>query len=65
MVRFHDRVPVVFGWRDAETWMADERPGDLLHPPSEDALQEWIVSSRVNRSGAGDDVPTLVEPTST
>ena len=33
-----------------------------LHLPPEDALQEWIVSPRVNRSGVGDADPALVEP---
>ncbi|QGM97788.1 hypothetical protein F7D14_10120 [Methylocystis parvus] len=32
---------------------------EMLKPPPEDALQEWIVSPKVNRSGAGDDDPTL------
>ena len=31
-------------------------------PAAESALQEWIVSSRVNRTGHGDDDPTIVEP---
>lgn len=35
--------------------MAGDDPGALLKSPPEDALQEWIVSSRVNRSGVGDD----------
>ena len=39
-------------------------PGALLRPPSDDALQEWIVSPRVNRSGVGDDDATLIEPAS-
>ncbi|WP_232366100.1 SOS response-associated peptidase [Methylocystis silviterrae] len=34
----------------------------LLRPPPEDALQEWIVSPRVNRSGVDDADPTLLEP---
>jgi putative SOS response-associated peptidase YedK len=61
MQRFHDRMPVILDWADADAWMAGERPADLLRPPPEDALQEWIVSSRVNRSGVGDDDPTLIE----
>ena len=43
-------------------WMAGDDPGALLHPPPEDALQEWIVSPRVNRSGVGNSDPALVEP---
>ena len=62
MSRFHDRMPVILDWRDASAWMAGGDPGALLRPPPEDALQEWIVSPRVNRSGVGDDDPTLIEP---
>jgi putative SOS response-associated peptidase YedK len=61
MQRFHDRMPVILDWQDADDWMTGERPPDLLHPPREDVLQEWIVSSRVNRSGVGDDDPALIE----
>ena len=34
-------------------------PVALLHPSPEEALQEWIVSPRVNRSDVGDDDPTI------
>jgi hypothetical protein len=36
----------------------------LLRSQSDDALQEWIVLPRVNRSGVGDDDATLIEPAS-
>ena len=62
MSRFHNRMPVILDWSDASAWMAGGDPGALLRPPPDDALQEWIVSPRVNRSGAGDDDPTLIEP---
>ena len=61
MKRFHDRMPVILDWRDADAWMTGDDPGALLRPPPEDALQEWIVSPRVNRSGVGDDDPALIE----
>ena len=60
--RFHDRMPVILDWRDVGLWMAGDDHGALLHSPPEDALQEWIVSPRVNRSGVGDADPTLVAP---
>lgn len=60
MSRFHDRMPVILDWRDAGAWMAGGRLAELLRPPPEDALQEWIVSPRVNRSGVGDDDPALI-----
>ncbi|MGE4172099.1 MAG: SOS response-associated peptidase [Methylocystis sp.] len=62
MSRFHDRMPVILEWRDANAWMAGGDPDPLLRPPPEDALQEWTVSPRVNRSGAGDGDPALIEP---
>jgi hypothetical protein len=42
--------------------MTGESPGALLRPAPFDALQEWIVSTRVNRAGAGDDHPALIDP---
>lgn len=61
MSRFHNRMPVILDWRDANAWMAGGDPGALLRPPPEDSLQEWIVSARVNRSGVGDADPSLIE----
>lgn len=42
--------------------MAGGDPVSLLRAPAEDALQEWIVSPRVNRSGVDDGDPALIEP---
>lgn len=60
MGRFHDRMPILLSWSDAKTWIAGENAASLLGPAPEDALQEWTVSTRVNRSGAYDDDPTLI-----
>ena len=46
MAAHHDRMPVLL------------RP----KPASESALREWPVSRRVNRSGEGDDDPTIINP---
>lgn len=62
MSSFHDRMPVILDWRDASEWMGEDDPGALSGPPPEDALQEWIVSPRVIRSGVGDDDPALIAP---
>ncbi|WP_292533221.1 SOS response-associated peptidase [Methylocystis sp.] len=62
MSRFHDRMPVILDWNDASAWMTGGDPAALLRPPPENALQEWIVSQRVNRSGVGDNDPALIEP---
>ena len=42
--------------------MHGDRPAALLRPAPDDALREWIVSPRVNRSAAGDDDPALIDP---
>jgi putative SOS response-associated peptidase YedK len=60
MSPFHDRMPILLSWSDAKTWIAGEKAAGLLAPAPEDALQEWTVSTRVNRSGAYDDDPTLI-----
>jgi len=33
----------------------------VLQPAAESALQEWTVDRRVNRTGEGDDDPTIAE----
>ena len=62
MRRFHDRMPAILEWSDAGAWMTGESPGALLRPGPDDALREWIVSTRVNKAGVGDDDPALIEP---
>lgn len=61
MSAYHDREPVILDWHDATAWMRGDDPASLLRPPPEDSLQEWIVSTRVNKSGVGDDDPRLIE----
>jgi len=63
MRRFHDRMPVLLERKHFDEWLSGEEPTELLKPPPEDSLQEWIVSPRVNRSGVGDDDATMIEPT--
>jgi putative SOS response-associated peptidase YedK len=62
MSPFHNRMPVILHWADVGAWMAGDDPGVLLCAPPENALQEWIVSPRVNGSGVGDADPTLIGP---
>ncbi len=59
---FHDRMPVILDWSDADAWMGGESAAELLRPAPEGALQQWTVTARVNRSGADNDDPTLTEP---
>jgi putative SOS response-associated peptidase YedK len=62
MAPFHDRMPVILAPADFDDWLNGAAPAALLRPPPDDALREWIVSTRVNRSGADDDDPTLPAP---
>lgn len=61
MGRFHDRMPILLTPAKFVDWLSEPDPSSLLTPPPEDLLREWLVSTRVNRSGASDDDPTLIE----
>lgn len=61
MSRFHHRMPVILDWRNVGAWITGDDPSALLKSAPEDALQERIVSARVNRSGVGDDDADLIE----
>ena len=59
----HDRMPVILEAERFEQWM-DGNPNDaaaLMKPASEDLLQKWPVSRRVNSSRADDSDATLIE----
>lgn len=58
---YHIREPVILDWQDSTAWMRGDNPASLLRLPPEDMLREWIVSTRVNRSGVRDDDPRLIE----
>ncbi|MFY9628163.1 MAG: SOS response-associated peptidase [Methylocystis sp.] len=62
MRRYHDRMPVILDWSNVGDWLTGANPGGLLRPAPDATLLEWIVSKRVNKAGAFDDDPTLVEP---
>ena len=62
MTPYHDRMPVLLGAEDFDGWLDGSLGPEALKPAVEEALREWIVSSRVNRTGHGDDDPTIVEP---
>ena len=57
----HDRMPVLLTEKDFESWLSGEVGLELLRPASNDLLQRWPVSRRVNSSRAPDDDPTLIE----
>ena len=57
----HDRMPVVLDKADIGRWLRGEVGTELLKPAAEDRLRMWPVSRRVNKTGSGDDVPTLLD----
>lgn len=59
---YHDRMPVLLGPDSFEAWLSGEAGPGVLAPAAEEALREWVVSKRVNRTGADDDDPTLLDP---
>ena len=62
MTPYHDRMPVLLGPEAFDGWLDGSLGPEALKPAAESTLREWIVSSRVNRTGVGDDDPTIVEP---
>ena len=57
----HDRMPVVLDKADIRPWLNGEADTELLRPAAEDRLRMWPVSRRVNKTGSGDDDPTLLD----
>lgn len=62
MLPYHDRMPVLLQQAMIDRWLSGDMEARELHPASESALREWPIDRRVNRSGIGDDDPTLLEP---
>ena len=58
----HDRMPVFLGQQDHEAWLTGKAGVELLRPAPDDLLRMWPVSKRVNKTGVGDDDPSLIEP---
>lgn len=62
MAPYHDRMPVLLTHEQFEGWLDGSTTAAMLKPAPKTALREWIVSNRVNRSGVGEDDPTLLDP---
>ena len=56
----YDRMPVVLDKEDIRAWLGGEAGAELLKPAAEGRLRMWPVSRRVNKTGTGDDDPTLL-----
>jgi putative SOS response-associated peptidase YedK len=57
----HDRIPVLLDKTDFEPWLSGAAGAELLRPAAEDRVRMWPVSRRVNKTGSGDDDPTLLD----
>ena len=57
----HSRMPVVLDNVDIQSWLNGTGGRELLRPAAEDCLRMWPVSRRVNKTGTGDDDPTLID----
>jgi putative SOS response-associated peptidase YedK len=58
----HDRLPVLLAERNFEPWLSGSASLELLKPASNDLLQRWPVSKRVNSSKAPGEDATLIDP---
>jgi SOS response associated peptidase (SRAP) len=57
----HDPMPVVIEKADIGPWLTGALGTEVLRPAAEKRLRMWPVSRRVNKTGNGDDDPTLVD----
>jgi putative SOS response-associated peptidase YedK len=58
----HDRMPVLLKPEQFDHWLSGNMGVKELTPASNDYLQRWAVSKRVNSSKADKDDATLIEP---
>ena len=58
----HDRMPVLLMSNQFEHWLSGNMVVEELKPVSNDYLQRWAVSKRVNSSKADEDDASLLEP---
>lgn len=61
VAEIHDRMLVLLAEKDFEAWLSGTAGIELLKPASNDLLQKWPVSKRVNSSRASDDDTSLIE----
>lgn len=57
----HDRMPALLDKAAIKPWLSGAAGAQLLKPAPEGFLRMWPVSRRVNRTGSGDDDPTLMD----
>ena len=57
----HDCMPLILDKEDFEPWLIGAAGAERLSPAADDRLRVWPVSRRFNKSGSGDDDPTLID----
>ena len=62
METYHDRMPLILEPKDFDAWLDGSLGPKALKGAVESALRSWPVSPRLNRTGVGDDDPTIIEP---
>ncbi len=62
MTPYHDRMPAVLVQSEIDRWLRGEMSAEELHPAPEAKFSRHRVSPRINRTGQGDDDPTIVDP---
>jgi putative SOS response-associated peptidase YedK len=62
MSHYHHRMPAVLDERDFDRWLLGTAGPEVLKPAPDDLLREHPVSSRMNKTGVGDDDRNLTEP---
>jgi putative SOS response-associated peptidase YedK len=62
MRKYHDRMPMMLDPKDFDGWLEGSSGLEVLKPAPEEALRQWPVSKRVNKSGFGDDDPGIIKP---
>jgi hypothetical protein len=55
-------MPVLLEPQDFDAWLDGSLGAEALKPAAEEKLREHLVSPRLNRTGVGDDDPTIIEP---
>jgi putative SOS response-associated peptidase YedK len=55
-------MPVILETGDFDAWLGRSAGAELLKPASNDLLQKWPVSKRVNSSRTDDEDATLIDP---
>ena len=56
-----DRMPVILDNANFGPWLNGEAGKEFLKRADEDRLRMWPVSRRINKTGSGDDDPTLID----